>query len=121
LLRGLGRFGGFFRIIPGGYPGGFCFSLDSADRLAIHPEHPFNLALGLARIQQRLDRNPQIWLQDVHSRPLFPQKKGRSVTSRRRSLARRRPASIYGIRVGDFDPATGGGSWPAAGARAPAS
>ena len=45
----------------------------------------------------------------------FPQKKGCSVTSRRRSLARRRPASIYGIRVEEFDPPTGGGSWVPAG------
>jgi len=69
-------------------------------------EHPFNLALGLARIQQSLDRNPQIRLQDVHSRALFSQK-GLSVTSRRRSLARRRPASIYRIRVEEFAPGHG--------------
>ena len=74
LLWGLGWFGDFFRIIPGGHPGGFCLPLDPSDRLAIDTEHPFDLALGLARIQQSLDRNPQIWLQDVHSRPLFSQK-----------------------------------------------
>src|SRR6202522_4695879 len=45
----------------------------------------------------------------------FSAEKGHSVTSRRRSLARRRPASIYGIRVEEFDPPTGGGSWVPAG------
>jgi hypothetical protein len=40
---------------------------------------------------------------------LFSQKE-LSVTSRRRFLARRRPASIYRIRVEEFPPATGGGS-----------
>jgi hypothetical protein len=76
LIRVFDRFGGFFRTNPGGHPGGFCLPIDSADRLAIHTEHTLDLALSLARSQQGLYRNPQIWLQDVHSRPLFPQKKG---------------------------------------------
>src|SRR6266404_233086 len=59
----------------GGHPGGFCFSGDTSDRLAIHAEHPLDLALGLARIQQGLHRNPQIRLQDVHSRPLLFEKR----------------------------------------------
>ena len=74
ILLGIGGFRRLFRTNPGGHPGGFCFSLDATDRLAIHPEHPRNLALGFACIQQGLDRNPQIKLQDVHSRPLFRKK-----------------------------------------------
>jgi hypothetical protein len=57
-LLNVPRFGGFFRTNPGGHPGGFCFPHDSADCLAIHPDHPRNLALGFAPIQQGLDRNP---------------------------------------------------------------
>jgi len=56
ILLAIDQIGRFFRTNPGGHPGGFCFSGDSADRLAIHPEHARYLALGFARIQQGLDR-----------------------------------------------------------------
>jgi hypothetical protein len=78
-LLNVRRFDGFFRTNPGSHPGGFCFSSDSADGLAIHPEHPRNLALRLACIQQGLDRNPQIRLQDDHSRPFFAKRAQRNV------------------------------------------
>jgi hypothetical protein len=74
LTRAIGCLGSFFRTIPGGHPGGFCLPRNAADRLAIHTDYPLNLALAFARIQQSLDRNPQIWLQNVHSRPSFRKK-----------------------------------------------
>ena len=41
----------------GGHPGGFCFLRDPADCLAVHPDHPCNLALRFARLQQRSYKN----------------------------------------------------------------
>jgi hypothetical protein len=41
-----------------------------ADRLAIHARHPLDLALAFTRLQQCLNRNPQMRLQDVQLLPL---------------------------------------------------
>ena len=53
----------------GGHPGGLCLPLVTSDRLPIHPGKALDLALRGAALEQRLDRNQQIRLQDVHSLP----------------------------------------------------
>ena len=103
----------------GGHPGGFCpgqLPANAPDRLAIHPGHPLDLALARPAAVQRLHRNPQVRLQDVHSPP--PRAKGDSVTSA--AVEPRAPTGApLTSGVEDFQVATDGGFWPASRASTP--
>jgi hypothetical protein len=95
-------------VRAGGHPGGICLGADDcaadpADRLAIHPNHPLDLTLARPVAQQRLHRNPQVRLQDVHS----PSKREqRNVRRNRAPGADRRPLSSG---VEEFQVLRGGG------------
>ncbi len=100
---------------PGGRGGGVWAVGVAPDRLPIHPRPPGDLSVADPAGEQRLDRDAQMRLQDVHSGDP-PKRVGEECTSRRW------PPWAYlspgGSRsgVGDFEVATGGGVWVAAGA-----
>lgn len=99
----------------GGDPGGICQGPgQAADGLAINPGALGDLALAGPALKQGLDGDAQMWLQDVHSFLPLGHEGGEGNVSPPAVGDQTRLCRPGG--VGEFQVATGGGVWVAAGA-----